>query len=455
MNDINIGMALAGLLMLVGMHRMQGGHAAFAWFVAALSAAILAPLTLGGGENQFLLLAALGLGGALALILGLAADMAALPARLALLNGLAGAATALVASLAVIEQLLEPGLLLGMASLSIMLGAFSAAGAAVTHARLANLLPRVWRNASQAGAGVLLLAMTLALGAVLALGLREGSGWLLLFLALAATSGVTLALPLAEREAPLAASLFGSLSGLGLTLLGVALDLPPLVATGLLSAILTLIFSLHLSRSLNLPLHHLLWGESSPAWREEPALPSQPLQAEGVAERLAGQPEVLLIPGFGCMASCACGELIKLGRLIEERGTRVHLLAHPLGGRLPGQMALLLREAGAPEDWLIESWPQDRVLPGVILSIGAHDLLNPLRGLKGMPDLRQGQSVILLVKHLGGFSGSANPLLYEPQVRVWLDDARHALARLNKCLTDATPAEARRAEPTPAEAEKA
>lgn len=437
MSDINLGIALAGLLMLVGMQRMQGGHAAFAWFAAALAAAVLAPLTLGGGENQLVLLAALSLGGALALILGLGSDMAALPARLALMQGLTGAATALVASLALIEQLLEPGLLLGMAILSILLGAFSAAGAAVTHARLANLLPRVWRHVSQAGAGVVLLTLTLALGAGLACGLREGSGWLLLFLILAATAGVTFTLPLAEREAPLAAALFGSLSGLGLALLGAALDLPPLVATGLLSAILTLILSLHLSRSVNLPVHRLLWGKSAPVWREEPALPNQPLQAEDVAARLATQPEVLLIPGFGCMAASACGELIGLGRRLEVRGTRVWLLAHPLGGRLPGQLALLLREAGAPEEWLLESWPRERALPGMILSIGAHDLLNPALGLEGMPDLRQGKSVILLVKHLGGFSGSANPLLYEPQVRVWLDEARQALAQLNQYLADA------------------
>ncbi|MEW6766095.1 MAG: NAD(P)(+) transhydrogenase (Re/Si-specific) subunit beta [Pseudomonadota bacterium] len=437
MDNLNIGMALAGLLMLIGMQRMQGGHAAFPWFAAALAAAILTPLTLGGGENELILLAALGLGASLALILGLAADMAALPARLALMHGLTGAATALVASIAVIEQLLEPGLSLALASLSILFGAFSAAGAAVTHARLLNLLPRVWRHVAQAGAGITLLVLTLGAGAILATGLREGVAWLLLFLGLAAASGVTFTLPLAEREAPLAASLFGSLAGLGLALLGMALDLPPLLATGLLSAILTLILSLHLSRSVNLPLHRLLWGASTPPVREEPVLTSQPLQAEGVAGRLAGQAEVLLIPGFGCMAANACAELVELGRLLEQRGTRVHLLAHPLGGRLPGQLELLLREAGAPQDWMLEHWPSDRPLPGLVLSIGAHDLLNPALRLEGMPDLRQGEAVILLVKHLGGFSGSANPLLHEPQVRVWLDDARHALGQLNQLWREA------------------
>lgn len=437
MDSLNIGMALAGLLMLVGMQRMQGGHPGFPWFAAALAASVLTPLTLGGGENQLTLLAALGLGGALALILGLAADMAALPARLALMHGLTGAATALVASIAVIERLLEPGLLLALASLSILFGAFAAAGAAVTHARLLNLLPRVWRHVAQAGAGITLLVLTLGAGAILATGLREGAGWLLLFLGLAAASGVTFTLPLAEREAPLAASLFGSLAGFGLALLGVALDLPPLVATGLLSAILSLVLSLHLSRSVNLSLHRLLWGASAPPLREEPSLPHQPLQAEGVAGRLEGQAEVLLIPGFGCMAANACAELIELGRRLEQRGTRVRLLAHPLGGRLPGQLALLLREGGAPEDWLVESWPPDRPLPGLVLSIGAHDLLNPALGLEGMPDLRQGQAVILLVKHLGGFSGSTNPLLREPQLRVWLDDARHALGQLNRLLREA------------------
>lgn len=437
MDDINLGLALAGLLLLIGMQRMQAGHAAFSWFAAGLAVSVLAPLTLGGGENQLMLLAALGLGVALALILGLAASMADLAARLALLHGLTGAATALVASLALIERLLEPGLPLGLACLSILLGAFSAAGAAVTHARLANLLPRVWRHISQTGVGILLLGATLGLGVIMALGLREGTGWLLLFLGLAAASGVSFTLPLAEREAPLAASLFGSLSGLGLALLGTALDLPPLVATGILSAGLTLLLSLHLSRSVQLPLWRLLWG-TAPAKREEVSHPAHHLHAEAAAERLRAAQEVLLIPGFGCIAAGACADLIELGRRLEARGARVLLLAHPLAGRLPGQLPLMLREAGAPAEWLIECWPQDADTPALTLTVGAHDLINPELERKGLPDLRraasQGHEVILLMKSLAGFSGLINPLLAQPHVYVWQDDARAGLARLNELL---------------------
>jgi len=439
MDDLTIGMALAGLLMVIGMQRMQAERPAFPWFAAGLAVAILAPLTLGGGENQLTLLAALALGGALALILGLTTDMGALPGRLALMHGLTGLSTSLVASLAMIEHLLEPGLMLGLASLGILLGTFSAAGATVTHARLSNMLPRVFRHAAQAGAGIALLIATLALAVVLALGLRDGPGWLLLFLGLAAASGVTFTLPLAEREAPLAASLFGSLAGAGLALLGVALDLPPLVATGILSASISLILSLHLSRIVNLPLRRLLWGAPTPALRDEPSLETQPLSADKVAARLREASDVLLIPGFGCMAAQACGELIELGRILEARGARVRLLAHPLGGRLPGQLPLLMREAGAPEGWLIECWQEQARPPELILSVGAHDLINPKLGLKGIADLRQGGSIILLVKHLGGFSGAANPLLGEPHVRVWLDDARHALGQLNPLLREDGP----------------
>lgn len=434
MDDITIGIAIAGLLMVVGMQRMHAGHAAFPWFAAGLAVSILAPLALGGGENQLILLAALGLGGALALILGLTTDMSSLPGRLALLHGLTGASTTLVASLAMIENLLEPGLMLGLASLSILLGAFSAAGATVTHARLSNLLPRVFRHAAQAGAGISLLIATLALAMVLAAGLREGVGWLLLFLGLAAASGVTFTLPLAEREAPLAASLIGSLAGLGLALLGMSLDLPPLVATGILSASLSLILSLHLSRIVNLPLKRLLLGASTPAVQDEPMLDSQPLSVDKVAAKLRDAPDVLIIPGFGCMAADACQELIQLGRILQEQGTRVLMLAHPLGGRLPGQLPLLMREAGAPAECLIECWPNDAAPPALILSVGAHDLINPKLTLKGMADLRQSESIILLVKHLGGFSRTANPLLKEPHVRVWLDDAKHALTQLNEHL---------------------
>ncbi|MGK0674124.1 MAG: NAD(P)(+) transhydrogenase (Re/Si-specific) subunit beta [Halothiobacillaceae bacterium] len=438
MDDLNLGLALAGLLLLIGMQRMQVGHAASSWFAAGFAVSVLVPLTLGGGENQLILLTALGLGVALALILGLTARMADLAARLALLHGLTGAATALVASLALIEGLLEPGLPLGLACLAIMLGAFSAAGAAITHARLANRLPRVWRHISQTGAGILLLVATLGLGVIMALGLREGIGWLLLFLGLATASGVTFTLPLAEREAPLAASLFGSLSGLGLALLGTALDLPPLVATGILSAGLTLLLSLHLSHSVQLPLWRLLWGTAPAQGEDAIAHPVHRLHAETVAERMRTAQEVLLIPGFGCIAAGACSELIELGRRLEAHGARVLLLAHPLAGRLPGQLPLMLREVGAPAEWLIECWPQDEDAPALTLTVGAHDLINPKLERQGLPDLRrassQGHEVILLMKSPVGFSGSINPLLTQPHVHLWQEDAREGLARLNALL---------------------
>lgn len=440
MDDLALGLALAGLLLLLGLQRMQAGQRAFPWFAAGFAAAILAPLTLGGGENQLLLLAALGLGLALALILGLAASMADLAARLALLHGLTGAATALVASLALIEHLLEPGLTLGLACLAILLGAFSAAGAAVTHARLAHWLPQVWRHISQAGAGLVLLLATLGLGVILALGLRDGTGWLLLFLGLAAASGVTFTLPLAEREAPLAASLFGSLSGLGLALLGVALDLPLLVATGVLAAGLTLLLSLQLSRSVQLPLGRLLWG-APPARAEEGPSPVRAVEAEGVAERLRAARDVLLIPGFGCIAAAACEELIRLGQRLEAGGARVRLLAHPLAGRLPGQLPLLLREAGTPRHWLLEHWPVADALPDMTLAIGAHDLLNPRLAGPQLPDLRraaqEGKEVVLLLTSLAGFSGALNPLLDQAHVHVWQTDAREGLARLHQLLPPA------------------
>lgn len=437
MDDLALGLALTGLLLLLGLQRMQAGQRAFPWFAAGFAAAILTPLTLGGGENQLLLLAALGLGLALAMILGLAAKMADLAARLALLHGLTGAATALVASLALIEHLLEPGLTLGLACLAILLGAFSAAGAAVTHARLAHWLPQVWRHISQAGAGLVLLLVTFGLGVILALGLRDGTGWLLLFLGLAAASGVTFTLPLAEREAPLAASLFGSLSGLGLALLGVALDLPLLVTTGVLTAGLTLLLGLQLSRSVQLPLGRLLWGAPPPRVEEAPS-PARTVDVERVAEQLRAAREVLLIPGFGCMAAGACEELIRLGQWLDARGTRVRLLAHPLAGRLPGQLPLLLREAGAPAQWLIECWPQDTDTPEMTLTIGAHDLINPDLARPGLPELRraadQGHTVILLMKDVVGFSGSINPLLARPHVHLWQADARAGLERLNELL---------------------
>lgn len=443
MDDLNLGLALAGVLMLIGLQRLHSGHKAFPWFAAGFGAAILVPIVLGGGDNQALMLAALALGLGLALILGLLSTLASLPARLALLHGLAGAATALVASMAMYERMIEPGITLGLASLSLLLGAFSAAGAAVAHLRLSHLLPRVLRHAAQSWVGVVLLSLTLVLGGLLASGIKDHAIWQVSFFMLAALSGVVFSLPLAEREAPLAASWLGVLTGLSLALLGIALELPPLLATGVLSATLTLILSLELGRRVNVQLFCLLWGSSKTLNESTAPAATTPraISFDEILRELQNSHEVLLIPGFGCIAGEACGALISLAKALGTQGIKVHLLAHPLAGRLPGQLPLLLREAGVNDSIMIETWPSERPLPALTLSIGAHDLINPEHPKAGMPNLRLGTSspssaskVVLMLTHLQGFSGADNPLLGDEHVFVWQKDARGGLEQLNQAL---------------------
>jgi len=439
MDDMNIGLALAGLLMLIGLQRMRAGRHAFPWFATGFGAAVLVPIVLGGGENQLLMLTALALGLGLAFILGLISTLTHLPARLALLHGLAGAATALVASMAMLEQLLEPGLTLGLASLSVLLGAFSAAGAAVAHLRLSHLLPRVLRHASQSWIGVVLLLCTLALGGLLASGMKVHILWQMSFFILAALSGIVFSLPLAEREAPLAASWLGVLTGLSMALLGIALELAPLLATGILSATLTLILSSELGRQVNMPLSKLLWGAraASSEAGATPAAPERTMTLEQLARELEQAQDILLVPGFGCIAAEGCDELVRLAKQLGQRSTRVRLLAHPLAGRLPGQLALLLREAGAAETMLIEHWSGEQTIPALTLSIGAHDLINPQRANAGIPNLSTldaNTKVVLMLTHTQGFSGVDNPLLNDTHVYVLQSDARSGLEQLNQQL---------------------
>jgi len=443
MDDMNLGLALAGLLMLIGLQRLHAGQRAFPWFANGFGAAILVPIVLGGGENQLLMLSALALGLGLALILGLISTLTDLPARLALLHGLAGAATALVASMALLEQLLEPGLTLGLASLSLLLGAFSAASAAVAHLRLSHLLPHVLRHASQSWIGAVVLLCTLALGGLLASGMKVHMLWQMGFFMLAALSGIVFSLPLAEREAPLAASWLGVLTGLSMALLGIALELAPLLATGILSATLTLILSSELGRQVNMPLSRLLWGaRTTPSEAgTESVTPERPMTLEQLARELEQARDILLIPGFGCIAAEGCDELVRLAKQLSQRGKRVRLLAHPLAGRLPGQLALLLREAGADETMLIEHWSGEQAIPALTLSIGAHDLINPQRNSTGIPNLNTLEAnakVVLMLTQTQGFSGVNNPLLLDAHVHVLPSDARSGLEQINQRLAVTT-----------------
>ena len=329
----------------------------------------------------------------------------------------------------------------GLALLSLLLGTFAASGAAVAHLRLSHLLPRVLRHASQSWIGVALLLATLVLGGLLTHGLAEQNLWLMVFLALAATSGIVFSLPLAEREAPLAAAWLGVLTGSGMALLGLALGLAPLLASGVLAAMLTLSLSVALGRRVNLPLSRLLWGAKRDAEKsaDSESLMPEAMSMDELAARLQQNHEILLIPGFGCMAAEACGALVQLAQTLSDAGHKVYLLAHPLAGRLPGQLALLLREAGATGEQLLEHWPEDKPIPPLTLSIGAHDLIHPQRAGLGVPDLRLQNldteaRVVLILSQVQGFSGSSNPLFADKHVRLLQADARAALTELHARL---------------------
>ena len=389
----------------------------------------------------------LGVGTVVGIPLGTRVPMTAMPQRIAIALTF-GASAATLVGIAEYHDHRET-LALGQrvaVAIEVMLGSLTVAGSFVAAGKLQEVLPSkplTYRGQNAANFG-LMVVMLVILGAVVA-----GKGGMPMFYALVALAfiaGISLVLPIGGADMPVVVALLNSYSGLASAATGFALSNNVLLVSGALDGTSGFLLSMLMSKAMNRSFTNVLFGAfgsdtQTAAVGASSDLVATPISAEDAAVQLAYASNVVVVPGYGMAVAQAQHQVRELAELIEKRGGEVRYAIHPVAGRMPGHMNVLLAEANIPYDKLydMDEINGDLSRADVALIIGANDVVipaartDPTSPIYGMPILNvdEAKSVIVLKRGMSvGFAGIDNMLFYQPRTRMLFGDAKASLVKL-------------------------
>ncbi len=390
-------------------------------------------------------------GGALGLFAARSVKMTAMPQMVALLNGFGGGASLLVGGAEFLRaELLDQQvpLFTGVTiQLAVLIGAVTLSGSLVAFAKLQELISgkQITYPGGQAVNALLFVAILALSGYQLAT--AEALLWP--FYAVCALSlllGVLLVLPIGGADMPVVISLLNSYSGIAAAMTGFVLGDTVLVISGALVGSSGIILSQIMCRAMNRSLANVLFGAfgggGAGSARSAEGLTVRSISAEDAAVQLAYARSVIVVPGYGLAVAQAQQQVRELADLIERRGGEVRYAIHPVAGRMPGHMSVLLSEVQVPYDVLITELDEANSSlerADVALVVGANDIVNPAAirdpgsPIAGMPVVEawRARSVIVMKRGMGsGFAGIENDLFYEPNTTMLFGDAKKSLSAL-------------------------
>jgi proton-translocating NAD(P)+ transhydrogenase subunit beta len=405
-----------------------------------------------GGTSWWALALGMLLGGGFGAYAARKVKMTAMPQMVALFNGVGGGAASLIALAELHRILPEPGrpqLDISTAiALSGLIGAISFAGSMVAFAKLQELIKgRPITYPGQKVGNLVLLGACVALGITLVSGVQHE--WLLwVIVAGAALFGVLFVLPIGGADMPVVISLLNAFTGLAVAVGGFELENNVLIVSGMLVGASGTLLTLLMGRAMNRSIANVIFGAFGQVSEGAAAAAAgdgggtvRSASAEDVAVMLAYAHKVVFVPGYGLAVAQAQHDVRQLADLLEAKGVEVTYAIHPVAGRMPGHMNVLLAEANVPYPQLKE---MDDANPefsrtDVAVVVGANDVVNPdARSnhgspIYGMPILNvdDAQTVVVLKRSMNpGFAGIENPLFYNPKTVMLFGDAKASITKL-------------------------
>ncbi len=375
--------------------------------------------------------------------------MTAMPQMVAMLNGLGGGASALIGFVEFRRLAPDPGALAGdtlAASLfSTLLGALTFTGSLLAFGKLQELVSGrpVTLPAQHAVSAVVL---TVGVAAAVVAGVSERPTWALAVLGAGLVFGILLVVPIGGADMPVVIAFLNAFSGLSAVGAGFVLDNTALIIAGTLVGASGTFLTVLMSRAMNRSLANVLFAgvgaartPVADAGRDGQLV--REVSPEDAAVILAYASRVVIVPGYGLAVAQAQHAARELANVLEQRGIEVRYAIHPVAGRMPGHMNVLLAEANVPYGQLLDLDDANRELAraGVALVVGANDVVNPAARsdagspLYGMPilDVDDAENVIFLKRSLNpGFAGVENALFYDSKTSMLFGDAKQSLERL-------------------------
>ena len=373
--------------------------------------------------------------------------MTAMPQMVAVFNGMGGGAAAAIAAVTLLSSLGNRATA-DLALAGAIIGSISIAGSMIAFLKLQGWLrskPIVLPGRQFVNTAVLIIGLGFGVWALW----QVSAVWLLPFYVLLLLYGVLLTLPIGGADMPVVISLTNAFTGIAVALDGFALVNGPLgdagyamVIAGVLVGSAGSLLTYLMAKAMNRSVANVFFGAFGATEEQGTTIQGslKPIEASDVAVMLAYAQKVIIVPGYGLAVAQAQGKVRELDDLLEQKGVAVKFGIHPVAGRMPGHMNVLLAEAGVSYDKLFD---RDEINPefptaDVVLVIGANDVVNPAAHRKGSPlygmpilDVDATKEVIVLKRGSGkGFAGIENDLFYRDNCRMLYGDAQDSLTKV-------------------------
>lgn len=437
------GLFIMGLKMLGSPATARKGN--FVSAVGMLVAIVAALLDQGIVEFTWIV-AGMVVGGAIGAVAARAVAMTSMPEMVALFNGLGGAASLLV-GWAALTPTAEVFTLVTIV-LSILIGGVTLTGSLIAYGKLSERL----------GSGAVVFTGQQVVNSLIILGVLgsavmfcmepTNTTYLYAVIGLALVFGVMAVIPIGGADMPVVISLLNSYSGLAACAAGFAIDNNVLIVAGSLVGASGIILTNIMCKAMNRSLSNVLFSGFASVSNEVTEIEGEikPISADDAYYILEAATNVAIIPGYGMAVAQAQHVVKELCDLLEANGAEVNFGIHPVAGRMPGHMNVLLAEADVPYDQLLE---MDEINPrmesvDVAIVIGANDVVNPAARevesspIYGMPviNVADARTVFVLKRSMAsGFAGIENPLFYKENTRMLFGDAKETLGKLVRELS--------------------
>ncbi len=436
---------LGALLFIFGLKGMSSPASARQGIVVAgygMLAAVSGTFLIPGLKNLVLMLVALAVGGAAAWLSGKKVKMTDMPQMVAIYNGMGGGAAAAIAAIEFARGDAHSPATTVLAVVGALIGAISFTGSCVAWAKLQGVLKKAVRLPFQNGVNVVLAMLAVGLGTMMVVLAPARPELIYGFFAVALVLGLVVTLPIGGADMPVVISLFNAFTGLAVGFEGYVLGNPALIIAGIVVGAAGTLLTQLMAKAMNRPLTNILFtplvasggGTAITGTMKEAS-------AMDVAAMMRYAAKVIVVPGYGMAVAHAQHKVWEMTELLEEVGVEVKFAIHPVAGRMPGHMNVLLAEAGVPYDKILDLEEINGEFPqaDVALVIGANDVVNPTARtdksspIYGMPilDADKAQNVVVIKRGKGtGYSGVENALFFTESCRMLYGDAQPAVAEI-------------------------
>ncbi len=446
---VKLSYFVAATLFLLGLQRMASPKTArsgIQWAGAGMLIATFATFFLPGLHNIGLMVAAIVIGVGLNWIWGKKVAITDMPQMVALFNGMGGGSAAAIGAVELVRfslvgQAAPDRLTLALGVIGALIGAVSLTGSVIAWAKLDGRMDKrytfpgqQWFNAAVAVAAVVCGVMALQTLAM---------PWIVAFFVLALALGVLMTLPIGGADMPVVISLYNAFTGLAVAFEGYVLGNEAMIIAGMMVGAAGILLTRLMAKAMNRSIKNVLFSNfgGGGGAMQEIGGSMKPIEAADVAAMMAFAERVVIVPGYGLAVAQAQHKIWELTQRLQERGVKVKFAIHPVAGRMPGHMNVLLAEAGVPYDLIAD---MDDINPefantDVSLVIGANDVVNPVAKtdpaspIYGMPilDVVNSKNTIVIKRGKGtGFAGIENALFYADNTRMLYGDGAEMASAL-------------------------